>query len=541
MSARRPIGPRVAAATLISAVVAVAGCLALSPAASAATGDITEFPLANATAPFDVAVGPDGNLWTANATSNNVSKVSSAGSVVGTYSMSTAGSSPRAITAGPDGAMWVALSSANKIARVTTDGAVTEFAIPTNNSQPFDIAAGSDGALWFTEFAGNKIGRITTAGAITEYAVPTAASGPFGLTPGPVNSNRLYFTESLKSKVAFITVTGEVTESAPLTAGSLPEGITVVNGSVWFAETGSSKLGRLVNDSTVSEIAVANAPNQVAAGPGDSMWATAGNTVLSMSNQGGLNGTYTFPSANSQPFGLVMGPDGSMWVALRNRNAVARVASGAVPTNSAVPTITPSSGIVPGSALTASTGTWANASSYAYVWQRCATRDTGTCAAVPGATASTYTVTTADDTYYFRVGVTASNGSGDGQTAYSAQVQVGSNAPAPAPAPVGPTATIGGGATAALIAPNSQKRGSAKVYSVHFTPASVPGSVTLTFTKGSKVKTVSGLTIAKGSVSYKWKAPKKWPTGKTIVQAVFAPLAGTAFTQATLQDTVKVK
>ena len=315
MSALTRNASRVTALTASLAVLA-AGALTLAPASSAATGDITEFALAAGTAPNDVAAGPDGNLWVANSGNNTVSKVSTSGAVVATYTMTTANASPWAITAGPDGAMWVALRSGNKIAKVTTDGAVTEFAIPTNNSLPFDIAAGSDGALWFTEFGGNKIGRITTAGAITEYAIPTAIAGAFGITPGPTGSSRMYFTESLKNKIGQVSLTGDVSETVSVGAGSLPEGIAVINGSVWFAETGTSKLGRLVNDSTVSEIALGSAPTQIAPGPGDTMWVSSGNSIIAMTNQGGTTGTYTFSNANSQPRGLTLGADGSMWVAL---------------------------------------------------------------------------------------------------------------------------------------------------------------------------------------------------------------------------------
>ena len=545
MSALARYSRRAVAATATMAMLA-AGAVTLAPASSAAVGDITEFALAAGTSPLDVASGPDGNLWVANSGNNTVSKVSTSGTVIASYAMTTAAAAPRAIVAGPDGAMWVALQNANKIARVTVDGAVTEYPIPTNNSQPFDIAVGSDGALWFTELAGNKIGRITTSGAVTEYAVPTAASGPFGITPGPTGSNRLYFTESLKSKVGFIAVTGEVTETVSLAAGSVPQGIAVVSGSVWFAETGSDKLGRLVNDSTVSEIALASAPTHVAPGPSDTMWVSAGNSIIAMNNQGGTTGTYTFANANSQPRGLVLGSDGNMWVALQNRNAIARVATGLVPTSTAAPAITPATGIVPGTALAASNGTWNYASTYAFQWQRCTSTDVTTCAAIGGATASTYTATTTDDKAYLRVGVTASNASGAGQAAYSAVVAVGSTTPAPNPTPTptpsatGPVASIGGGAEAELVAPTKQKRGTKKSYQVLFTTTQATGLVTFTFTKGSKTKTVTGITVVSGAAVYKWKAPKSWPTGKTTVVATFAPMAGSAYTQAAVTDKVKI-
>jgi thermitase len=65
-----------------------------------------------------------------------------------------------------------------------------------------------------------------------------------------------------------------------------------------------------------------------------------------------------------------------------------------------------------GQTLTASTGTWTGTTlSYAYQWRRCDSTGAN-CAAIAGATASTYTLTSADVGSTLRVDVTASNGAG---------------------------------------------------------------------------------------------------------------------------------
>jgi hypothetical protein len=76
-----------------------------------------------------------------------------------------------------------------------------------------------------------------------------------------------------------------------------------------------------------------------------------------------------------------------------------------------------------GQTLTASQGTWSNSpTSYAAAWQRCDTAGAN-CAAVAGASALTYAVTTADVGATLRVVVTASNSGGSG-VAVSAQTSV---------------------------------------------------------------------------------------------------------------------
>lgn len=95
------------------------------------------------------------------------------------------------------------------------------------------------------------------------------------------------------------------------------------------------------------------------------------------------------------------------------------------PTNSAAPTISGTPQV--GQTLTASTGTWNSQTTptFTYQWQRCDTAGNN-CAAIPGATAQTYTVQSADVNSTLRVVVTATNPSGSsaatsGQTAVVSQ------------------------------------------------------------------------------------------------------------------------
>jgi hypothetical protein len=115
------------------------------------------------------------------------------------------------------------------------------------------------------------------------------------------------------------------------------------------------------------------------------------------------------------------------------------------PVNVTAPTITG----VPGIALTlhSSDGTWQGGStSYTYAWQRCDTTGDN-CAAIGGATASTYTVATSDSGSTLRVTVTATN------TAGSAAATSDPTGPVAAPhtCPVaGSTTTWTGGAGTAV-------------------------------------------------------------------------------------------
>ena len=524
--------------------------------AAAAVGDISAFSTGANSTPQDVVSGPDGNLWVTATGINSIVKVSQAGAILASYPVPTANSGLREITVGPDNNLWFTMTSANKIGRMTTSGAVTEFSVPTANSQPWGITAGPDGALWFTQFAGNKIGRVSTAGQVTnEFSVPTAEAGLWGITAGPEGSNRLYFTESAKGKVGFITVTGQIREIALASNSAEPRGITVVNGSVWFAMHGSNSMGNLITDSTVASITLGQAPSEMTVGPGNSMWVTTGsNSIVNLSSQAVLQGTYTFPTANSRPTGITRGPDGNIWAALAGANSIARLVSGQVLTSTRVPVVTASSPVVPGTVISASNGEWNfQATSFTYQWQRCSTDQTTSCVVIPGETRSSYTVTTADNGQRIRAGVIAASGSGPSTPAFSTVIPVGSTAPVPAPVPApAPTpapaplpagvVSVGGGATMEIDGPFRHKRGKARVYDVVFSSTAVSGTVTVTFNKPNtaRKKVFVNVPVSNGVAALRWKAPRRWPLTRTAITATFTPSAGSVWTSATATDRVRI-
>ncbi|WP_445152678.1 hypothetical protein [Baekduia sp. Peel2402] len=93
----------------------------------------------------------------------------------------------------------------------------------------------------------------------------------------------------------------------------------------------------------------------------------------------------------------------------------------AVPGNTALPAITGTA--KDGQTLTSTNGTWSGSpTSYTRAWQRCDSAGAN-CAAISGATATTYLVTSADVGKTIRVKVTATNSSGSGN-ATSAQTAV---------------------------------------------------------------------------------------------------------------------
>jgi hypothetical protein len=93
--------------------------------------------------------------------------------------------------------------------------------------------------------------------------------------------------------------------------------------------------------------------------------------------------------------------------------------TGGGPVNTAYPTITLATGDsspIVGHSLVANVGSWSGTFpiTYAYQWKRCDAADpvNGTCAAITGATFSTYTPAPADTGFRIRVGITATDSTG---------------------------------------------------------------------------------------------------------------------------------
>jgi hypothetical protein len=144
-----------------------------------------------------------------------------------------------------------------------------------------------------------------------------------------------------------------------------------------------------------------------------------------------LNGTLVYQTTSASLTGsgvatVQIGNDtGAQAFNLVADNVALQNASGGTPTppaNTSPPTI--SGAAQQGQTLTASPGSWSGTQpiSYGYEWRRCDSAG-GSCAAIAGATASSYTLTGADVGSTLRVAVTGSNSAGSA-TAVSAATAV---------------------------------------------------------------------------------------------------------------------
>ena len=178
--------------------------------------------------PLGIAVGPDGQLWFAEAgcpdnpilsCTGAIGRMSVSGSAAA-FPLVTPNNDPRFITAGPDGNLWFVEQpdivteprTASHVARMTTGGDLAEVVVPPDQQELefYDrIITGPDGSLWFAttgEVGTGELDRTTTEGVLTTVFQSSFSPGIIGtLTVGP--DRDLWFSEL---EYAGVTPTGRV-------------------------------------------------------------------------------------------------------------------------------------------------------------------------------------------------------------------------------------------------------------------------------------------------------------------------------------------
>jgi streptogramin lyase len=305
--------------------------LGLTPhLARGAANPIQEFTLAGDPEPGGIVAGLDGNLWFSALNQGQLLRMSTAGKINGTFSVTgnLATEIPVGVTSGPDGNIWACEAGSDKIARFTLKGVLKEFKT-TAGAEPVGIVTGPDGNLWFTEAGLDKIGRITTSGTITEFSI-TGGAEPAGIAAGP--DGNLWFAEFGGNRIGRITTSGSLTEFTVPTGGADPVVIALgADNNLWFTEAeAGGQIGRITPSGVINEFPLPNpgaGPLDIVLGPDGQMWFTEidGNAI-GFINTEGVIGQFAVPTAGSAPAGIAVGPDGAIWFTELQGNKVGRVA-----------------------------------------------------------------------------------------------------------------------------------------------------------------------------------------------------------------------
>ena len=292
------------------------------------TIEISEYSLPKFSDPTGITVGPDGNLWVAEAAAT-VSKITTSGEIT-SYNLSSSFTCPNYIIAGPESDLWFTDRCRSVIGKITTSGTATSYKISEGLGLAMqEIAVGSDGNLWFTIEEKNKLGKFTPSGVLTEYSL-SSKSSPHGITLGP--DGNLWFTEAEKAEIGKITTSGTITEYS-LPKESYPQGITAgpeKENALWFTVgNNDSRVGKITTSGTITEYPLPeySNPRGIAVGPDGNLWFTEKihNTIGKITTSGTIT-EYSLPEA-SWPVGITAGPakEKAMWFTDYNSDKISKI------------------------------------------------------------------------------------------------------------------------------------------------------------------------------------------------------------------------
>ena len=291
------------------------------------SGTIVEFPLPTGAIADLLTVGPDGNIWFTDGTTNQIGRITPA-AVITEFGLPTANSNPNGITAGPDGNIWITIPTSggnNKIGKMTLTGSVTEFAIPTVNVYPRDIVNGPDGNLWFAEYNVSKIARITTSGVLTEYSVTVGT--PVSLVVG--YDNAIWFVGG-GSALGRLTTTGSFTSFT--NPGSGAQMMALAAGpdhNIWLTDYSPKKIGYSTLTGTFTEWGTPSSgtPLVITAGPDGNMWfyEYGVNKLVRLTIATSSMTEFPIPSDAGNVASIIAGPDGNIWFSEPKAKKIAHI------------------------------------------------------------------------------------------------------------------------------------------------------------------------------------------------------------------------
>ena len=346
----RALGPAVAGVVFVwSLLGSSVGWFGVGDAFAASVGQVTEFSIPTAeSAPYDIAAGPDGNLWFTESGSYQIGRITPTGQLT-EYLVPAADGEPEGIAAGPDGDLWF---TDDGVGRITTEGQITEYPIPTADGAPREIVAGPDDNLWFTDDDG--IGRVTLSGQVTEFALPSPDDA-VGIAAEP--DGDVWFTDQGNNAIGRITTgsgftrPGQVTEYPIPTAKSGPNAIAAgPDGNLWFTEENdqtvgaSRQIGRITPAGQITEYPIPTTmsdPAGIAAGPDGNVWFTeGGGEHIGRITPAGQITEYRIPTAVADPTGIAVGSDGNLWFTEYYGGSIGRILTGAPAASASAPAVT---------------------------------------------------------------------------------------------------------------------------------------------------------------------------------------------------------
>lgn len=325
------------------------------------SGIFTEYVPSSGISAYTLAAGSDGMIWFTDTVHNKIGRITTTGTI-STYDVPSGVSGIGKITTGPDGSLWFTASSNNgALVRLIVNPDFTAYPISSSYRKPGSTTV-AGGDLWYIQssptypYNNYYIGRMTTLGITSNYLVGyPAGSSNFivrSLTTGQDgnvwfngkdNNNTLYVGSLNISTGAIAFYPYSMPTYSPpgnLTLGS--------DGNLWYSVKSaySNNYSYIVyfnpSNSTTSIGKTLDSYADVSSltsGIDGNLWFTNSyyNRVQYIIPSSGGGGSYTIPTTNSQPGGIVSGKDNNLWLIENTNGKIAKLTTSGVFTEYTLP------------------------------------------------------------------------------------------------------------------------------------------------------------------------------------------------------------
>jgi hypothetical protein len=208
------------------------------------------------TDPNAIAFDAAGNLYVANQTSNNVTKITTAG---GSSVFGTTGKGPIAIAVDSSGNVYTANNTANSVTKITPAG--VSSVLGTTDTNPTDIALDSSGNVYTANYNGNSVTKITPAGISTTLASTGPTTNPASLVVD--STGNVYTANNNTHNVSKITPAGVATILASTGASTFPVDLVLDSiGNVYTANSDNGKVKKITPAGLATDFATTGSTPQ---------------------------------------------------------------------------------------------------------------------------------------------------------------------------------------------------------------------------------------------------------------------------------------
>ena len=228
---------------------------------------------------------PGTDLWFSATNLHQLGSIDMSGKVT-MHSLGSPGVKPTAIASGAtpfDPSIWFVDSASDSIGAFSPDG-VKEYQSPSGHVGIQQLASGP-GEVWFSEQAANAIAKLDAqTGKIVEFPLPKTGQGAqcgWQCPEGLVSAGDIWFAESQLgsgSKIGRMGRDGQLKAEYPVPGGN-PWRLTAGrDGTLWFTEASSPKIGRIDSTGKVTEVSFSGSrsANDITMRSDSTIWFTAG-------------------------------------------------------------------------------------------------------------------------------------------------------------------------------------------------------------------------------------------------------------------------